>query len=263
MVVGVVVGAGAVGVVGLGRGVAAPSCFRQVEEARPSAALSEPAWWQVPAAASHQPAGAAVVESSVRPAASVPRARLPAEEAAVAWGAKVQPQEAAEVLPVPSAQQPAAAEEARGVSAAEAQPREGGGGGVGRGGAAAGGGGGGAGRGGGAAAGGGGGGAAGRGGAAAGGGGGGGAWVSARQPAAARPSGLPSWRRGDAIFLGLRHDKRRGLRMRCGGRELRRRQSSRGEQKDAKVCHDVLGPRNRPDSNGVALIGMSVGRLNG
>jgi len=109
---------------GLGRGVAAPSCFRQVEEERPSAALSEPAWWQVPAAASRQPAGAAAVESSVRPAASVPRARLPAEEAAVAWDAKVQPQEAAEVLPVPSAQQPVAAEEARVVSAAEAQPRE-------------------------------------------------------------------------------------------------------------------------------------------
>lgn len=65
-----------------------------------------------------------MVESSVRPAASVPRARLPAEEAAVAWDAKVQPQEAVEVLPVPSAQQPVAAEEARGVSAAEAQPRE-------------------------------------------------------------------------------------------------------------------------------------------
>jgi ribonuclease E len=95
-----------------------------VEEERPSAALSEPAWWQVPAAASRQPAGAAAVESSVRPAASVPRARLPAEEAAVAWDAKVQPQEAAEVLPVPSAQQPVAAEEARVVSAAEAQPRE-------------------------------------------------------------------------------------------------------------------------------------------
>ena len=39
--------------------------------------------------------------------------------------------------------------------------------------------------------------------------------------------------------------------------------SSRGEQQDAKVCHDVLGPRNRPDSNGTAFIGMSVGRLNG
>jgi hypothetical protein len=65
-----------------------------------------------------------VVESSVRPAASVPQVRLPAEEAAVVWGAKVQPQEAAEVLPVPSAQQPVAAEEARVVSAAEAQPRE-------------------------------------------------------------------------------------------------------------------------------------------
>jgi len=67
---------------------------------------------------------AAAVESSVRPAASVPEVRLPAEEAVVVWGAKVQPQEAAEVLPGPSAQQPVAAEEARVVSAAEAQPRE-------------------------------------------------------------------------------------------------------------------------------------------
>jgi len=101
-----------------------PSCFRRVEEAQRPAALSGPAWWQVPAAASHQPAGAVVVESSVRPAASVPQVRLPAEEAAAVWGAKVQPQEAAEVLPGPSAQQPVAAEEARVVSAAEAQPRE-------------------------------------------------------------------------------------------------------------------------------------------
>jgi hypothetical protein len=101
-----------------------PSCFRRVEEAQRPAALSGPAWWQVPAAASHQPAGAVVVESSVRPAASVPQVRLPAEEAAVVWGAKVQPQEAAEVLPGPSAQQPVEAEEARVVSAAEAQPRE-------------------------------------------------------------------------------------------------------------------------------------------
>jgi len=103
--------------------VVVPSCFRRVEEAQRPAALSGPAWWQVPAAASRQPAGAVVVESSVRPAASVPQVRLPAEEAAV-WGAKVQPQEAAEVLPGPSAQQPVAAEEARAVSAAEAQPRE-------------------------------------------------------------------------------------------------------------------------------------------
>jgi len=101
----------------------APSCFHRAE-ARLSAALSGPELWQVPAAASHQPAEAAVVESSVRPAASVPQARRPEEAAAVAWGARARPQEAAEVLPGPSAQQPAAAEEARVVSAAEAQPRE-------------------------------------------------------------------------------------------------------------------------------------------
>ena len=102
--------------------VVVPSCFRRVEEAQRPAALSGPAWWQVPAAASRQPAGAVVVESSVRPAASVPQVRLPAEEAAVVWGAKVQPQEAAEVLPGPSAQQPVAAEEAASDAEEARQP---------------------------------------------------------------------------------------------------------------------------------------------
>jgi hypothetical protein len=54
-----------------------------------------------------------------------------------------------------------------------------------------------------------------------------------------------------AFFLGLRHDERCGLRERSEGRELRRRQGGRGEQQDAKVCHDVLGPRNRSGSNGL------------
>ena len=56
------------------------------------------------------------------------------------------------------------------------------------------------------------------------------------------------------LFLGLRHDERCGLRMRCGGRELRYRQSSCGKQHDAKVCHDVLGPRKKPGSNEFAFI---------
>ena len=64
-----------------------PSCFRRVAEAQRPAELSGPAWSQAQAAASHQPAEAAV-ESSARPAASVPLVRLPAEEAAVVWGAK-------------------------------------------------------------------------------------------------------------------------------------------------------------------------------
>ena len=71
-----------------------------------------------------------------------------------------------------------------------------------------------------------------------------------QQPEAGHPSaGLLLGAGGAAIFLGLRHDERRGLRMRCRGRELSRRQGGRGEQQDAKVCHDILGPRNRPDSN--------------
>jgi hypothetical protein len=191
---------------------------------------------------------AAEVAASVRPAASAPQARLPAEEAAVASGAKVQPRGAAEAELAPSVQQPEEAAVVSGVGvvllpevvaealAAAAEPQQAGAGG----------------------------GAAGRGGAAAGGGGGGGAGAFG---AAAGGGGtlrrfLLGAGRGIPV-LGLRHDNRRGLRMRCGGRELRCRQGSRGEQQDAKICHDVLGPRNRPDSNGMAFTGMSVGRLNG
>ena len=102
-----------------------PSSSRRVAEAQRPAELSGPAWSQVPAAASHQPAEAAVVELSVRPAASVPRVQPPAEEAAAVWDAKAQPQAAAGVLPGPSARQPEVAEEVVVVvSAARAQPRE-------------------------------------------------------------------------------------------------------------------------------------------
>jgi hypothetical protein len=107
--------------------VAPSSCCRQVQvqQGRPSAALSELArWWSPAAAWCQQPVEAAaaqvtasssemkaaVAAESVRPVASAPQARLPAEEAAAASGAKVQPQEAAEVLPGPSARQPVAAE---------------------------------------------------------------------------------------------------------------------------------------------------------
>jgi len=49
---------------------------------------------------------------------------------------------------------------------------------------------------------------------------------------------------GAQFFLGsLRHNERRGLRMRCEGCELRHGQSRRGKQHDAKFCHDVLDPR--------------------
>ena len=183
----------------------------------------------------------------MRQVASAPQARLPAEEAAAASGAKVQPQGAAEAELAPSVQQPGEAAAVSGAGVvlppevagvaldAVAEPQQ----------AVA-------------------------------------AAVpldaevprpgvveveqpapSARRPAAGHPSAPPSWRPEGLLVLGLRHDERCGLRMRCGGRELRRRQGSRGEQQDAKVCHDVLGPRNRPDSNGMAFIGMSVGRLNG
>ena len=45
------------------------------------------------------------------------------------------------------------------------------------------------------------------------------------------------------LILGLSHDERRALSMRCGGRELRHRQGGGGKKQDAKVCHDVLGSR--------------------
>jgi hypothetical protein len=58
---------------------------------------------------------AAEVAASVRPAASAPQARLRAEEAAVASGAKVQPRGAAEAELAPSVQQPEAAAVVSGV----------------------------------------------------------------------------------------------------------------------------------------------------
>ena len=131
-----------------------------------------------------------------------------------------------------------------------------GGGGAGRG-AAAGGGGGGGGAGRGAAAGGGGGAGAGRGGAAA----GGGRWRRRRCWSLGRGGRRRSARRWPlgptvraSLFLGLGNDQRCGLRMRCGGRKLRYRQRCCGKQHDAKVCHDVLGPRKNPGSNEFALI---------
>jgi hypothetical protein len=102
--------------------VAPSSCFRRVE-GRPLAALSESAWCQAPAAAWRQTAGAAAqamvqpsemkaAAEAVRPVASAPQARLPAEEAAASSGAQVQPQEAARAESAPSVQRPVAAAEA-------------------------------------------------------------------------------------------------------------------------------------------------------
>lgn len=48
---------------------------------------------------------------------------------------------------------------------------------------------------------------------------------------------------GTKFFLGLRHDQRRGLRMRRQGYQLHRRKRGRGEQQEAKLCHDGLDPR--------------------
>jgi hypothetical protein len=66
------------------------------------------------------------------------------------------------------------------------------------------------------------------------------------------------WRRlgfsvGAQFFLGsLRHDERRGLRIRCESCELRHGQSGRSKQHNAKFCHDVLDPRKKSWRQGVA-----------
>jgi hypothetical protein len=47
------------------------------------------------------------------------------------------------------------------------------------------------------------------------------------------------------------------------GPELRYRQSSCGKQHDAKVCHDVLGPRKKAGSNGMAFTERMGRPING
>jgi hypothetical protein len=56
--------------------------------------------------------------------------------------------------------------------------------------------------------------------------------------------------------MGLRHDQRRGLRMRRSGSELHRRKSCGGKQRETKICHDGLGPWKISGNNSV-----SIGRL--
>jgi hypothetical protein len=52
--------------------------------------------------------------------------------------------------------------------------------------------------------------------------------------------GLPI---GTKLFLGLRHNLRRGLRVRWRTAKMHCRQSSGGKQQQTKFCHDGLGPR--------------------
>ena len=47
---------------------------------------------------------------------------------------------------------------------------------------------------------------------------------------------------GTKLFLGLRHNQRCGLRVRCRACELHCRQRSRGKQYEAKSCHDGWDP---------------------
>ena len=83
-------------------------------------------------------------------------------------------------------------------------------------------------------------------------------WGAAARPLVVRRRGRSRWlhsrRRalrwrlrfsvGAELFLGLRDDEWRGLRMRYGCRELRHGQSGRGKQHEAKVCHDVVPGKN-------------------
>ncbi len=258
-----------------GRGGASSCCRRVAVAARRPAVLPELAWsWElVPLCrapvACHPPAGAAArataspsgmkaaaeeagVALSAQPVASAPWVQRPVEAAVAASDAKVRPQVAAEGQPVASARQPGVAEEGRRCRARRRSCRRWRRGRARR-------------------------------------------WCSRgrrrrRCGTGRRSCGRRGWRRsrwtlrccgrrsagplrwravllraGRATFFpGLRHDERRGLRLRSGGRELRCRQGSCGEQQDAKLCHDVLGPRkNKARQQRMALTGMSVGRLNG
>jgi hypothetical protein len=50
---------------------------------------------------------------------------------------------------------------------------------------------------------------------------------------------------GTKFFLGLRHNQRRGLRVRRRAYKLHRRQSGGGKQQQTKFCHDSVGPRKK------------------
>ena len=48
------------------------------------------------------------------------------------------------------------------------------------------------------------------------------------------------------LLLGLRHDQRRGLRVRWSSSHLQRGEGCRGKQQESKFCHGGLGPRKIP-----------------
>ncbi len=69
--------------------------------------------------------------------------------------------------------------------------------------------------------------------------------VSPEQPRAALPwAGPLGFSIGPQLFLrpGLRHDLRRGLRMRWRADEVHGRESGRGKQRETKVCHVICIP---------------------
>jgi hypothetical protein len=60
---------------------------------------------------------------------------------------------------------------------------------------------------------------------------------------------------GTEFFFGLRHNQRRGLRMRWRASKLHRRQSGGGKQQQTKFCHDGLGP---PEKFSTKVLGNKV-----
>ena len=70
---------------------------------------------------------------------------------------------------------------------------------------------------------------------------------------------------GTKLLPGLRHDQRRGLRVRWSRGQLQRRESRRGKQQESKFCHDGLGPRkilgNKACQQTLAINKQALGRI--
>jgi hypothetical protein len=66
---------------------------------------------------------------------------------------------------------------------------------------------------------------------------------------------LPGLSVGSKFFLGLRHNQRRGLRVRGRAPKLHRGQSGGGKQQQTKFCHDGQDPRK------ILAGGLGAGRL--
>ncbi len=74
---------------------------------------------------------------------------------------------------------------------------------------------------------------------------------------------------GTQLLPGLRHDQRRGLRVRWSSGQMHRREGRRGKQQELKFCHDDLGPgkvmatrfRNKVCQRTLAINEQALGRI--